>query len=216
MTKIFGHDLSAAECRKVTLAITAAEHHTSGEIVAVAARASDDYIHVPIHIAAACALALPLVAPLVGRFMPWASISIWQVFVAQLIVFILVASVLSLPRLRYAVTPRAMMKKYAHRNAAAQFLATNISATTRRTGILIFVSLLEHHVEVIGDQAIASKLAQHDWQEIIGDMLPLLRDKKTCDAMVLAVERCGALLAKHFPDVGKNDNELPDRFIVLN
>ena len=213
---ILGHDFSPAECRKVTEAVTKAERHTSGEIVAVAARASDDYVHVPIHIAAACALAMPLFVPLVAHFMPWSVISVWQLFVGQLVVFIIVALVLSLPRLRYAVTPRAMMRKYAHRNAAAQFLATNMSATKGRTGVLIFVSLLERYVEVIGDKAIAEKLTQRDWQAIIDEMLPLLRDRKTADAMVLAVQRCGALLAQHFPVGSANRNELPDRLIVLN
>lgn len=212
---IFGHDLSPAQCRKVTEAIIQAERHTSGEIIAVAARASDDYVHVPIHIAAACALAVPLLVPLLTRFMPWSSISVWQLFLTQLLVFIALALVLSLPRLRYAVTPRSMMRKYAHRNAAAQFLATNISATKARTGVLIFVSLLERHVELVGDKSIAEKLTQRDWQAIIDEMLPLLRDKKSADAMVLAVERCGALLAKHFPVGTQNRNELPDRFIVL-
>ncbi len=213
---IFGHDLSPAQCRKVTEAIAQAERHTSGEIVAVAARASDDYVHVPIHIAAACALALPLLIPVLSRLMPWSSISVWQLFLTQLLVFIVLALVLSLPRLRYAVTPKSMMRKYAHRNAAAQFLAAQISATRARTGILIFVSLLERYVEVIGDKAIAAKLTQRDWQAIIDDMLPLLRDKKSADAMVLAAERCGALLATHFPASAHNKNELPNRFIVLD
>ena len=108
------------------------------------------------------------------------------------------------------------MRKYAHRNAAAQFLATNMSATKGRTGVLIFVSLLERYVEVIGDQSIAEKLSKKDWQAIVDEMLPLLRDKKSADAMVLAVERCGALLAKHFPAGSTNRNELSDRLIVLN
>ena len=213
---IFGHDLSPAQCRKVTEAITKAERHTSGEIVAVAARASDDYVHVPVHIASACALAVPLFVPLISHFMPWSAIAIWHLFVLQLVVFIVVAPTLSIPRLRYAVTPRSMMRKYAHRHAAAQFLATNMSATKERTGVLIFVSLLERYVEVIGDRAIAEKLTQRDWQTIIDEMLPLLRDRRSADALVLAVQRCGALLAKHFPAGATNRNELPDRFIVLN
>ncbi len=212
---IFGHDLSPVQCRRVTEAIIQAERHTSGEIVAVAARASDDYVHVPIHIAAACALALPLLIPFLSHFMPWSSISVWQLFSSQLLVFIVLALVLSLPRLRFAVTPKSMMQKYAHNHAAAQFLASNMSATRERTGVLIFVSLLERYVEVIGDKAIAEKLSQRDWQVIIDEMLPLLRDKKSVDAMVLAVQHCGALLAQHFPAGAQNKNQLPDRFIVL-
>ena len=213
---ILGSNLSPTERAKVTEAITAAEAHTSGEIVVVAAWQSDDYIHVPIHIATALALAVPLAEPLLAQFASWSAITIGQLFLVQLVTFITMALILSLPALRYLVTPKKLMKKYAHRNAASQFLASNMSATRERTGVLIFVSLLEHYVEVIGDKAIAEKLTPHDWQKIVDDMLPLLKEKQTTDALVLAVQRCGALLAKHFPARRHNPNELPDHFIVLD
>lgn len=211
-----GHDLSPAEHRRVTEAITAAEKNTSGEIVVVAARESDDYVHVPIHIATAVALATPLAVPVLNRFASWSALAVNQLFLIQLGVFIIFAVGLSVPALRYLVTPKKLMRKYAHRNAAAQFLARNMSNTRGRTGVLIFVSLLEHYVEVIGDQEIASKLTQKDWKKIVDEMLPLLRDKRTADALILAVERCGALLAKHFPPGKDNPNELPDNFIILS
>jgi hypothetical protein len=44
--------------RQVSAAIKAAEKDTSGEIVVVLAHRSDDYLHVPLHYAAAAALAL--------------------------------------------------------------------------------------------------------------------------------------------------------------
>jgi len=212
---ILGHDLSAAERNKVTRAIAAAEKHTSGEIVVVAARASDDYIHVPIHLAAGCALAVPLLVPLFARFAPWSAITVSTLFLVQLCVFILVALLFSLPALRYAVTPMRLMRKYAHRHAAAQFLASNIVATKERTGILIFVSLLERYVEVIGDSGIAAKLSQRDWQKIVDEIVPLLKNKQTADALTLAVQLSGTLLARHFPAGHHNPNELPDRFIVI-
>jgi uncharacterized membrane protein len=53
--------------RQVSAAIKAAERDTSGEIVVVLAHRSDDYLHVPLHYAAAGALALPLILYLGGR-----------------------------------------------------------------------------------------------------------------------------------------------------
>ena len=91
-----------------------------------------------------------------------------------------------------------------------------MSATKGRTGVLIFVSLLERYAEVIGDQAIAEKFTQADWQKVIDEMLPVLQERKACDALVLAVERCGGMLAAHFPPARQNTNELPDGFIVLS
>jgi putative membrane protein len=209
-------EISSADRRKVTLAIKKAEESTSGEIVVIAARQSDDYIHVPLHIAAALALAVPLLLPFFAGFFPWASVPLFWVFVVQLLVFIVVALVLGTAPLRYAITPRRLMRKYAHRYAAAEFLAVNMHGTGGRTGVLIFVSLLERHCEIIADTAIDAKVAQQDWQAIIDSMLPLLRRGETAEALILAVSCCGELLAKHFPPGVPNPNELPDHFIVLD
>ncbi len=209
-------ELSSAERQKVTEAITRAEKSTRGEIVAVAARQSDDYRHVPLHVATALALAVPLVVQIYNHYFPWTAIGISPLFVIQLCVFILAALLLSLPALRYHITPRSLMRKYAAHNAAQQFLALNTSSTQGRTGVLIFVSILERYVEIIGDTGITSKVDKHTWQKIVDDMVPLLAKHQISDAMVLGVERCGAELSQHFPPGKSNPNELPDRFIVLN
>jgi putative membrane protein len=123
--------------------------------------------------------------------------------------------VFSLDGLRYWITPRALMRKYAARNAAFQFLAINAHGTAGRTGILLFVSLLERHVEVVGDTEIAARVSPGEWQAIIDEMLPYLREERVADALVIGVERCGALLAQHVPPGSANPNEIPDHFIVL-
>ncbi len=197
------------------MAIKKAEILTSGEIVVVAAKQSDDYVHVPIHIAAGLALAVPFVLPWTARFFPWASVTLWWVFAIQLIVFIVVALVLSQTWFLHLVTPRRLMRKYAHRHASSQFLAVNTHGTGGRTGVLIFVSLLERYVEIIGDTAIASKVSHTEWQKIVDQMLPLLKEQRLVDALVLGVEQCGDRLAEHFTPNSPNPNELPNHFIML-
>lgn len=210
------HYIAGTDRQKVTLAIKKAELLTSGEIVVIAAHQSDDYVHVPIHIATGAALAVPFLLPLLSRFFPWTAVSLFWVFMTQLLVFIIVAIVLSHHPFRYWVTPKKLMRKYAHRNAATQFLAVNTHGTGGRTGILIFVSLLEHYCEVIGDTAIASKVSRQTWQSIIDEMVPHLRSGNLTEGLVHAVDRCGHELAKHFPPGTPNPNERPDHFIVLN
>ncbi len=207
--------ISPSDRARVTKAITAAEKTTSGEIVVIATAQSDDYIHVPIHLAAALALAVPLALPLIAKLLPWQAISHSWVYPIQLLTFIIAALVLSLNSLRYLVTPKSLMRKYASRYAASQFLSMNMHGTRRRTGVLIFVSLLERHCEVIGDTAIASKVTQATWQGIVDSMLPIMREHRIADALVLGVERCGEILTQHFPPGTHDSNELPDRFIVL-
>lgn len=209
-------NVTKSDRHAVVAAIKDAELKTSGEIIVVVAKQSDDYVHVPIHIAAGMALAVPFVLPWAARFFPWASVTLWWVFAVQLIVFIVVALVLSQSWFRYLVTPRRLMRKYAHRNAATQFLAVNAHGTGGRTGVLIFVSLLERYVEIVADTAIAAKVSHADWQRIVDQMLPLLKAQKLTEALVLGVEHSGEKLAKYFPPNAANPNELPDHFIVLS
>ena len=208
-------NVTKSDRHAVVAAIKDAELKTNGEIMVVVAKQSDDYVHVPIHIAAGMALGVPFVLPWAARFFPWASVTLWWVFAIQLIVFIVVALVLSQSWFRYLVTPRRLMRKYAHRNAATQFLAVNAHGTGGRTGVLIFVSLLERYVEIVADTAIAAKVSHADWQRIVDQMLPLLKAQKLTEALVLGVELSGEKLAKHFPPSAANPNELPDHFIVL-
>ncbi len=211
-------DLSAEERGRVTRAITLAEKDTSGEIVVVVTRQSDDYIHVPLHIAAGVALAVPLLlyVPWFVRLFPWAEVSFKWIYLIQLLSFIVVALVLSIRSLRYLVTPRALMRKYAHRNAASQFLTRNMHTTRGRTGVLIFVSLLERFCEVVGDTEIAAKVDHATWQSIVDEMLPILHEERIGEGLVLGVRRCGEVLARHFPPGTENPDELPNHLIVID
>lgn len=209
-------DITEAGKDKVSKAISVAEAKTSGEIVVVLARQSDDYIHVPLHIAAFFALASPLALPWLSSWFPWAAVSFWWLYLIQLACFILIALALSLAPLRYYITPRRLMRKYASRHAASQFLSLNLHTTRGRTGILIFVSLLERYCEVVGDTEIANKVPQSDWQEIVDEMLPYLGQGKIAEGLAHGVERSGAILAKHFPPGRANPDELPNHLIVLD
>jgi putative membrane protein len=208
--------MSAADRKRVASAIREAESRTSGEIVVVIATQSDDYIHVPLHLAAGIALIVPLLLPALTPIFPWATISLPWVFFLQFAAFIVVALALGLPPIRYAFTPKALMRKYAHRHAATQFLAIRVHATEGRTGVLIFVSLIERYCEIVADVAISAKVDNVHWQSIIDEMLPMLRRKQQADALIHAVNRCGDFLAQHFPPGTPNPNEIPDHLIIIN
>jgi putative membrane protein len=209
----------AAELREdgdLLLNIDASERQTNGEIVVVVATQSDDYIHVPLHIAAAVALAVPLILPLFAPLFPWATVPLAWVFIIQLGAFAVTALALSIPPVRYGVTPKRLMQKYAHRNAATQFLVMNTHATGGRTGVLIFVSLLERYCEIVADTAIAARVDNATWQSIVDEMLPMLRRGQQAEALIHGIQRCGEHLAKHFPPGVSNPNEIPDNLFIID
>jgi putative membrane protein len=208
--------IAAADRDSVEAEIKREETHTSAEIVVVVASQCDDYIHVPLHIAAAVALAVPLLLPMFASWLPWSSMPLRWIFIAQMVVFIVTALVLECEPLRYYVTPRRLMRKYTHRFAAAEFLAVNIHATKGRNGLLIFASLLERHVEIVTDLGIAKRIPDAVWQQIVNEMIPLLRADQLNEALLHGVKRCGKELAQEFPLGRRNPNELPDKVILVD
>ena len=87
--------------------------------------------------------------------------------------------------------------------------------THGRTGILIYLSMREHRAEIVADESIATKVDPGVWGDAMVAMLAELKQQRTADGMIAAVERVGAVLAEHFPRAEGDVNELPDRLIEV-
>jgi putative membrane protein len=192
----------------VAAAIRAAEARTSGQIVCLLAHASSDYAYVPIVWAGVLALLAPW--PMI-YFTAW---SVQQIYFTQLLIFIAARLVLSWPRLRFALVPRAMRRARAHRAALEQFVLRRVAHTRNRSGVLIFVSVAERYARIVADDAVAEKVQAAEWQVAIDALVGHMRDGRIADGFVAAIERCGAVLAVHAPPDGSGDT-LPDRVYVV-
>ena len=194
---------------RISAAIHAAEQKTSGEIVCVLARASSDYEATPVLGAALAALAAPW--PLIVFTQSPAQ----HVFIAQIAIFALVFAALSPARIRAALTPRAWRRAHAHRAAMEQFVARGVTRTRARTGVPIFVSLAERYARIVADEAIDSRVKQAEWRGVVDSLVGHLREDRLADGYIAAIERCGALLAVHFPRAADDVDELPDRLFLV-
>lgn len=200
---------SAEEEQRVSDAISQAERKTAGEIVVVVATRSDSYLYVP-----------PLFAALISLFVPWpliyfSSLTAETVYLVQLAVF-LVLTVLMLPMpVRTALVPRSVKHQHAHRRALEQFRVQNLCTTSGHTGVLIFVSVAEHHAEVLADRAIDEKVPSGTWDKIVGDLAAAIGKGQPADGLIAAIAATGVHLAQTFPPGSRNPNELPDHLIVL-
>ena len=130
--------------------------------------------------------------------------------------FLFVRLALAWMPLRMALTPKAT--KIARGSAAARSSCSRPAAEQRtegRTGILLYLSLLERRAEIVADEAIhsqgrAGSLGRGDGgPDRRGEGRPAGR------GMALAVEKIGAVLARCLPPKADNPNELPDRLIEL-
>jgi putative membrane protein len=190
-------------------AVIAAETKTSGEIKTVIARTSDDYRSIPLLWATLAALLVP--APLIFLTLMPAG----EIYLAQLSAFVILAVVLSLPPVKPLVVPGPMKRLRAHRLAVDQFLAHGIHTTEKRTGVLIFVSLFEHHAEIVADSGIDAKVDQAVWDGLIAKLITDIRDGRLTLGMVTAIETAGDHLATHFPPRPRDPNEVSDELILL-
>ncbi|WP_310450001.1 TPM domain-containing protein [Sulfuritalea sp.] len=103
----------------------------------------------------------------------------------------------------------------ARERAIELFAALRVWDTAENSGILIYVQLVEHRVEILADRGIAARVPQFEWDAICREMEASFHDARWRDGALQAVARAGALLAGHFPAGASNPNELPDQPLVL-
>jgi putative membrane protein len=201
--------ISDRDKKRVSDAIKKAEAHTAGELFCVIAQRSSDYRLMPIAWAAAVALSLPLPAIYLVHWSP-----VW-IYLSQLAIFLVVAVVLSHPKVLFRIVPRRTRHDRAHAMAMSQFLAQGLHRTESRTGVLIFASAQERYAEIVADEGISAKVHPDVWKAAIADLTSAIREGRPADGFVAAIERCGEVLARHFPPGTLNREELPDKLVEI-
>jgi putative membrane protein len=199
-------DTGRARIREAT---AAAEAKTAGEIFVVVARASDDYRFVPLLWATLAALCVPL--PLVFLTL----LPALTIYLLQLLVFVLLAIVLSVPPIHMLTVPKRMQRERAHGLAVDQFLAHGLHTTEARTGVLVFVSLAERYAEIVADAGIAGKVEQAVWDGAIAGLLAEIRAGRLVEGLTATITEAGAILARHFPPRTDDRDELSNELILL-
>ena len=88
--------------------------------------------------------------------------------------------------------------------------------TAANNGVLIYLLLAEHAIEIVADRGLNAHVSHAQWQSIVHDMREAFRAGRFEDGLNAAVDAVDALLARHFPlaDGEANPNELPNRPIV--
>ena len=171
--------------------------------------ASSNYLFLPIARAALVALAVPL--PLFYFTPLWAE----QIYFVQVAVFIACAILFSLPGLRFALVPRWIRRDRASVEAKRQFAAHGLHLVEQRTGVLIFASIAERHVEIVADAGINAKVSPEVWDRAVKAMIEKIKQGQPVDGFLEAIRICGEVLAKHFPPGAINKNELPNKLVLM-
>ena len=202
--------LSEADKQRITEAIREAEMKTSGELVTVIAHAADAYLYIPMLWASLAALTLPAVIWLLPVNLPFPLL-----YSFQLATFLGLALLFRWPPLKMRLIPKAVKRRRAGRLAWEQFFAQNLHLTRQRTGVLLFVSVAEHYVEILADKGINDKVKQDAWDDIVADFIKRVKAKQVAEGFLSAINACGKLLAESFPRPEGDIDELPNRLIEI-
>lgn len=92
-------------------------------------------------------------------------------------------------------------------------VAGYILLTWRETGVLIFISIFEHKVWVLGDRGINSKVTPDQWGAIVTALVAGMKEKRAAEALCTAVSGVGDILKEHFPVRPDDVDELSNLII---
>src|SRR5450830_228903 len=87
--------------------------------------------------------------------------------------------------------------------------------TEENCGILIYINVADHKVEILPDRIVGRALKRDDWHAVCQTMTRGFAEKKYHDCLLLALTQLNELLAVHFPDQDKHKNQLSDRPLIL-
>ncbi len=211
------HLFTPQDLERIRAAVQGAEGKTSGEIIPYFVDRSDEYEESEWRLGSLLALlVLGAVSALHHYSDTWLPVDVAVLILAvaaALLAGILIARFV--PPVRRFFAGKALIERRVNARAAEAFLAEEVFKTRERTGILIFVSVLEHRVLVLGDSGINARVDKADWQEIVETITRSIGKKKAVEALIEAIGMAGNLLErKGVRRRGDDTDELPDNLRI--
>ncbi len=202
--------IDAAARARLEAAVLDAERRTRGELVLAIARACDEYGAVGWWLGAGLAALVFLGLGIFAPPLPWTAY-----LGAQAIALALGLALARVDEVRRRLLPTALVERRTGERALRCFAEQGLTRTQGRTGILIFVALLERRVIVLGDEGIDRILdPDESWQGVVDLAVAGLREGRAVEGLEAAVRRCGEILTRHLPAPERNPNELPNAVVL--
>ena len=87
--------------------------------------------------------------------------------------------------------------------------------TEHNNGILIYLLLADRDVEIVADRGVDAKVGPEEWGKICRKMEAAFRTADYEGGVVAGIQEVTRHLVRHFPPIGGDRNELPDKPVVL-
>ncbi len=87
--------------------------------------------------------------------------------------------------------------------------------TEHNSGVLIYLLLADHDIEIVADRGIAAQVEPSAWEIVAQTMEAAFRQGDFERGALAGIEQISALLAAHFPPGSHNPNELENRPVII-
>lgn len=108
------------------------------------------------------------------------------------------------------------MPQLVRQRAVTMFGKLRVWDTEHNNGVLIYMLLAEHAIEIVADRGVAPHVSPEQWHAMVARMAGAFREGRYEDGLTQALEETSALLMAHFAvdssqgGTEANPNELPD------
>lgn len=200
--------------RQIEDAVASAEATTAAEIVPFVATRSDPY---PAALwrggVLGALLALCTAALLRSAALP--SVTPYLTDLGILLVTLLTGGVGAiatgfLPFLTRILTPPSERDRAVYRRAVQAFMDEEVFDTDGRTGILLFVSLVEHRIEVLADRGVDAGVDETAWAEVADRIRRGIEEEQLTRGLMNGIEHCETVLEATNLTAEVDDDQLSD------
>lgn len=115
-----------------------------------------------------------------------------------------------------ALHPLALWRGQSARARALEvFSQLRVWDTDHNNGVLIYLLLADHDVEIIADRGIHARVGDAEWEKLCRRMEDAFRRGQFEAGVIDGIRAAGELIARHYPAGGKGANELADKPVLL-
>ncbi|MEQ8353012.1 MAG: TPM domain-containing protein [Leptospiraceae bacterium] len=115
-----------------------------------------------------------------------------------------------------SLEPIMVLKNVIGRDRALKvFSDLRVWDTEENNGVLLYLLLADHDMEIVADRGINKLEGTQTWQTICGEMEQMFREKKYREGVIHGIQRITDVLARHFPYREGDRNELSDKPVIL-
>ena len=201
--------LSKTDIQDIKDTVKAVESATSGEVVVVLSKRSSRYTTTELIYSIIFGYIFAFVYHLIFK-----DTGIFGFIGSSFLGMLFCFAFLSFGKIKRLFLSANTMLSKVHQAAFKSFYKHGVYRTKHKTGILIYISLMERMVVVVGDEGINSKLVANSWDDVVAKIIIGIKEHDLKKGIVEGLKASTALLRTHFPISSDDVNELNDSVII--